>query len=150
MYYGGKLYQFNADHAAGAWDPTDVAEANVTDQVVSNKAAIDELAGSYPADKVMLSDGVTSVENALDKLTSGTFGTEVALTSGVDYVCPADGYIIIIVPNNAETIIGLNNIRVFDVKNGSGTGNYYCVFAKKGMTVYSNFSSGNVSFIPLA
>lgn len=66
VYYGGKLYQFNADHAAGAWDPTDVVVANVTDQVVSNKAAIDELAESYTADKVMLSDGVTSVEDALD------------------------------------------------------------------------------------
>ena len=41
VYYKGKLYQFNADHAAGAWDPTDVVEANVTDQIVSNKAAID-------------------------------------------------------------------------------------------------------------
>lgn len=41
VYYKGELYQFNADHAAGAWDPTDVVEANVTDQIVSNKAAID-------------------------------------------------------------------------------------------------------------
>ena len=95
VYYEGKLYQFNADHAAGAWDPTDVAEANVTDQVVSNasaiagltasdisydnttsglsatneQAAIDELAESYPADKVMMSDDVTSVEDAIDGLT---------------------------------------------------------------------------------
>lgn len=40
VYYEGTLYQFNADHAAGAWDPTDVVAANVTDQVVSNAAAI--------------------------------------------------------------------------------------------------------------
>ena len=66
VYYGSKLYQFNADHAAGALDPSDVVVANVTDQVVSNKAAIDELAESYPADKVMMSDGVTSVEDRLD------------------------------------------------------------------------------------
>ena len=91
VYYEGKLYQFNADHAAGAWDPTDVVEANVTDQIVSNASAIagltasdvnydnttsgltatdvqgavDELADSYPAAKVMLSDDVTSVEDAL-------------------------------------------------------------------------------------
>jgi hypothetical protein len=94
VYYEGKLYQFNADHSAGAWDPTDVVEANVTDQIVSNKSAIDgltasdvaydntdsgltatnvqnavdELSESYPADKVILSDGVTSVEDALDGL----------------------------------------------------------------------------------
>ena len=41
VYYEGILYQFNADHAAGDWDPTDVVEANVTDQVVSNKSSID-------------------------------------------------------------------------------------------------------------
>ena len=46
VYYRGKLYQFNADHAAGAWDPTDVVEANVTDQIVSNKAAIDGVVAS--------------------------------------------------------------------------------------------------------
>jgi hypothetical protein len=40
VYHEGKLYQFNADHSAGAWDPTDVVEANVTDQIVSNASAI--------------------------------------------------------------------------------------------------------------
>lgn len=43
VYHEGTLYQFNADHAAGAWDPTDVVAANVTNQVVSNKAYIDEV-----------------------------------------------------------------------------------------------------------
>lgn len=43
VYHEGKLYQFNADHAAGAWDPTDVVEANVTDQIVSNSSAINGL-----------------------------------------------------------------------------------------------------------
>lgn len=92
VYHDGKLYQFNADHSAGAWNPTDVVEANVTDQIVSNKAAIDgltasdvaydntdsgltaanvqnavdELSESYPADKVILSDGVTNVEDRLE------------------------------------------------------------------------------------
>lgn len=44
VYHESKLYQFSTDHSAGAWDPADVVEANVTDQIVSNKAAIDELA----------------------------------------------------------------------------------------------------------
>lgn len=43
VYHEGKLYIFNVDHAAGAWDPTDVALANVTDEITSNKAAIDAL-----------------------------------------------------------------------------------------------------------
>lgn len=107
VYHDGKLYQFNADHAAGAWNPTDVVEANVTDQVASNKAAIDgltasdvaydnttsgltatttqgavdELADSYPATQVMLSDGVTSVEDALDENLTVTSG-DATLTSG--------------------------------------------------------------------
>ena len=45
VYHEGKLYQFNADHAAGAWDPTDVVEANVTDQITSNAAAIAAMGG---------------------------------------------------------------------------------------------------------
>jgi len=45
VYYEDKLYQFNADHSAGAWDPTDVVEANVTDQVTSNAAAIAAMGG---------------------------------------------------------------------------------------------------------
>lgn len=44
VYYQGKLYIFNVDHAAGAWDASDVSPANVTDEVTSNKAAIDTLA----------------------------------------------------------------------------------------------------------
>lgn len=43
VYYQGTLYIFNVDHAAGAWDAADVAVANVTDEVTSNKAAIDAL-----------------------------------------------------------------------------------------------------------
>lgn len=108
VYYEGKLYQFNADHAAGAWDPTDVVEANVTDQIVSNasaiagltasdvaydnttsglsatdvQGAIDELADSYPAAKVMLNDGVTSVEDMVDELTD--YVVDTTTISGVN------------------------------------------------------------------
>lgn len=48
VYHNDKLYIFNVDHAAGAWDPSDVSEANVTDEVTSNKAAIDALDDKYP------------------------------------------------------------------------------------------------------
>lgn len=43
VYHEGTLYIFNVDHAAGDWDIADVAVANVTDEVTSNKAAIDAL-----------------------------------------------------------------------------------------------------------
>lgn len=49
VYHNDKLYIFNVDHAAGAWDPADVSEANVTDEITSNKAAIDELDGKVVA-----------------------------------------------------------------------------------------------------
>lgn len=70
VYHEGKLYQFNNDHAAGAWDSTDVVEANVTDQIVSNKAAIDEL-----MDKPSVSvtaDGVKNYARLLNDLFTAT------------------------------------------------------------------------------
>ena len=117
VYHGGKLYQFNADHSAGAWDPTDVVEANVTDQVVSNKSAIDGLTASdvaydntdsgltatdvqgavdelRQADNIMMSDGVTSVEEALDTLTdqSGSYKRGVIPpNSSVEITLPTGG-----------------------------------------------------------
>ena len=66
VYYEGKLYQFNADHSAGAWDPTDVVEANVTDQIVSNKAVIDGLTASD------IAYGDDTVKDALDAVMSRT------------------------------------------------------------------------------
>ena len=60
VYHEGKLYQFNADHAAGAWDPTDVVEANVTDQIVSNAAAIAGLTANVSMSKIWENSDPTS------------------------------------------------------------------------------------------
>ena len=69
VYHEGKLYQFNADHAAGAWDPTDVVEANVTDQIVSNKSAIDGLTASDIAyDNTDSGLTATHVQGAVDEI----------------------------------------------------------------------------------
>lgn len=69
VYYGGKLYQFNADHSAGAWDPTDVVESNVTDQIVSNASAIAGLSASDVAyDNTDSGLTATDVQGALDEL----------------------------------------------------------------------------------
>lgn len=69
VYYEGKLYQFNADHSAGAWDPTDVAEANVTDQIVSNASAIAGLTASDVAyDNTTSGLSATKIQGALDEL----------------------------------------------------------------------------------
>lgn len=68
VYYEGKLYQFNADHSAGTWDPTDVAEANVTDQIVSNASAIAGLTASDVAyDNTDSGLMATNVQGAVDE-----------------------------------------------------------------------------------
>ena len=72
VYYGEKLYQFNTDHSAGAWDPTDVVEANVTDQVTSNKADIDALSTAVESINGKL---ITYVKRAINSLTvANTWG----------------------------------------------------------------------------
>lgn len=178
VYYEGKLYQFNADHAAGAWDPTDVVEANVTDQVVSNASAIagltasdvaydnttsgltatdvqgavDELADSYPATKVMLSDDVTSVEDALDGLTANNFvESEVNIASYTQanpYICPADGYVRIYVnytTTNTYGDIRLNERLYSRAVNPANSGLIVIdnAYVKKGMSVYVAGTAGN-------
>lgn len=71
VYYEGKLYQFNADHSAGAWDPTDVVEANVTDQIVSNASAIAGLTASDVAyDNTDSGLTATNEQAAIDELTA--------------------------------------------------------------------------------
>jgi hypothetical protein len=52
--FTGNASDLNYDNTASGLTATDV------------QGAVDELAESYPADKVMMSDGVTSVEDALD------------------------------------------------------------------------------------
>lgn len=71
VYYEGKLYQFNTDHSAGAWDPTDVVEANVTDQVVSNKAAIEAM-----------DDRVDALDGAVPRTSTGTTLAELVTALG--------------------------------------------------------------------
>lgn len=69
VYYEGKLYQFNADHSAGAWDPTDVVESNVTDQIVSNASAIAGLTASDVAyDNTDSGLTATDVQGAVDEV----------------------------------------------------------------------------------
>lgn len=153
VYYGGKLYQFNADHAAGAWDPTDVVVANVTDQVVSNKAAIDELAESYPADNVMMPDGVTSVEDALDELTANTFGASVGLTANTPITVNSDGYVIYScgATSGNYCYFYINNV---DVGHAVSASNLTAlplsgVFVKKGMTIKFEGVNASATFYPL-
>lgn len=91
VYHEGKLYQFNADHSAGAWDPTDVVEANVTDQIVSNASAIAGLTASDVAydntdsglTATDVQGAVNELADALDDVTSALDGSN--LTDIIDW-----------------------------------------------------------------
>lgn len=99
VYHNGKLYIFNVDHAAGAWDASEVAEANVTDEVTSNKAAIDTLDTrvddiddtlQHVYDTEILysttADGVKTYSEILDTLYDYvTAGCELVMSSTVFY-----------------------------------------------------------------
>ena len=55
--------------------------------VNKNDGSLEQTAGmpdTYPADNVMMSDGTTSVEDALDEVTSGLTGQHSNITTGVD------------------------------------------------------------------
>ena len=107
VYHGGKLYQFNADHAAGAWDPTDAVEANVTDQVVSNAAAIAGLTASDVAyDNTTSGLTATDVQGAVDELKSAL------VTPSVYY--DQLGYGAIDGSNPVFVLLGNNNIFDYD------------------------------------
>jgi hypothetical protein len=102
VYHEGKLYQFNTDHAAGAWDPTDVVEANVTDQIVSNKAAIDGLTASD------IAYGDDTVADALDdvKPMTATGTTLTELITAIDGLTDTQKI-------NAKIKVGTNVLSIY-------------------------------------
>lgn len=181
VYHEGKLYQFNTDHAAGAWDPTYVVEANVTDQIVSNKSAIDgltasdvaydntdsgltatnvqgaldELADSYPASKVMMSDGVTSVEDRVNAhIVDGTFVdiSSYIYDSGVynDYTAPSDGYVVFRYSANADGGLLVNTSANTHITMATTKELTQSIFMKKGMQFCFGSTPDIGRFYPLA
>lgn len=65
-----------------------------TTNILDMNNRIDELSESYPADKVMMSDGATSVEDAVDEVTEAlTIGTVVT-----DGVATLDTWLVIDAP----------------------------------------------------
>ena len=122
VYYQGKLYQFNADHSAGAWDPTDVVVANVTDQVVSNKSAIDGLAAAdITYDNTDSGLTATDVQGAVDEVASDLLNSTIfepfTAPDANPFAEGGSGYLLKVKYNN--TILGYLVIRP---KGYSGTG----------------------------
>lgn len=148
VYYEGKLYQFNADHAAGAWDPTDVVEANVTDQVVSNASAIAGLTASDVA------YGTETVKDALDDLTASTLGTAIDVSSATSkdkYTTISDGYLIIQSTQSTGYVVYAVNDENLKISSTYSASSYVTIYVKKGMQIWKvgNNGSYEAKFYPL-
>lgn len=71
VWKSGTLYEFTADHAAGAWTGSDATPAKVADDVADLKSAFDEFpSGSYPD---MTVGGVMSVDGGTEDQVPYTF-----------------------------------------------------------------------------
>jgi hypothetical protein len=67
-----------------------------TTNILDLNNRIDELTKSYPANKVMMPDGVTSVEDAISNKHYGTAVSLLGYTSSSNYfTCPADGIVLV-------------------------------------------------------
>ena len=73
-----------------------------TTNILDLNNRIDELTESYPADKVMLSDGVTSVEDKVDELTD--YVVDTTTISGVNIT--KMGHLVILVIDKTITMNG--------------------------------------------
>lgn len=96
----------------------------------------------YPATQVMLSDGVTSVEDAVDEVvkradayTLGTFVNISAYTSSNPYVAPSDGYVRLYLAMNATGRAFINGQMLMGTERAMSYTSFV-VFVKKGMTAY--------------
>lgn len=142
--------EFNVDKTTGGLNPT----AGMPD--------------TYPAEQVMMSDGVTSVEDAVDgvveRMSVNALAAQgTALTYDTEYVATADGYMRGIVNEGSAKYIILFGKRTngtwFQLAQASGgavgaavTANV-TIFIPKGMSVkFSGSASADTScaFVPLA
>ena len=105
---------------------------------------------STSADKCMMSDGVTSVEN---KITANIFSGEIDVSSYSSdnmYTCLSDGYAYIV--NNSSPYDGLARIcdstGILGISIGGGEGRFG-IFVHKGMKIYTTGSPFISRFIPI-
>ena len=113
------------------------------------------------ADNVMMSDGVTSVEVAVDALTAITIGTPIDISSYSSpnklYTCPSDGYIRVI----ADVAVGNQTILKFGdsytlAKSEVAVANHNVtttVYVRKGMQFYctrDETTYSKIQFLPIS
>jgi len=112
------------------------------------------LGGSAKASNVFMSDGVTSVENALTKNKISTYVTITSYTPANRYTFPSDGYVTL---NNRGSgynalalILGANNNSSYTVGIGGAQGQFG-LYVKKGMITYIHEgTTAGYYFLPLS
>ena len=114
---------------------------------------VDKMEKSYPAEQVMMSDGVTSVEEAL---TANSLGTRVEIksyTQSNPYTAPSDGYFLIYLHPGSS---GYGCIESTSCAIG---GDYYDtdsghtarhgIYVRKGMHLFCTGDPYYAAFIPI-
>ena len=123
-----------------------------TTNILDLNNRVDKLEKSYPAEQVMMSDGVTSVE---DKIHIG-YGTMVNITSYTSsnkYTAPSDGLVVVTLTSNSNDSYCslfsrmLNNVvcKVVGLGNNSTVTS---VPVLKGDQIYITHNNGYVVFYP--
>lgn len=123
--------------------------------VNKSDGSLEQTAGmpsEYPATQVMLSDGVTSVENRLDKLALSTFGPYETITSYTvanPYVCQRDGYVRISIQQNGKGHITVNGL-VIAGSESIVSYQIWAVFVRKGSKLAISANTNAVlTFFPI-
>jgi len=121
--------------------------------VNKSDGSLEQTAGmpsEYPATQVMMSDGVTSVEEALDV---NTFGVSVNLTANTPITASSDGYVVYGcgVTSGNYCYLYINNVNVAHATYASNLSAlpYSCLFVKKGMTIKFEGINAQAIFYPL-
>ena len=117
VYYDGVLYKFDADHAAGAWDPAEATRTSVAAEFNQLKNTLI----TYPdyADQTLILDANT--------------------TYPYTYTAPKDGFIIVnrLITNDSGTKLAINGLSIISLSNDmETTGGMYPV--RKNDTVIFN------------
>lgn len=111
------------------------------------------LGGSAKASQVFMSDGVTSVEDAIDELVANNMGTAIdvkSYTSANPYTTQKDGYLYLGVGSGQSSLAWIKGSTGSTVIAMGGTAGFFSCFVKKGMKVYASNSPTTLNFFELS
>ena len=106
---------------------------------------------STSADKCMLSDGVTSVEDRITATNIVQYIDVSTYTSSNPYVTGSDGYLRLHIASDSN-LAYVNGVALMGTDSGGPTNVYFCLFVRKGSRVYlgSQNTNAQLRFYPLS